>query len=178
MQPLFRTILVVGPESSGSKVVTELLLTAGAAREAASSERAGYSQDWNRFAPFDPPYDSRPLVLHRSLPYSFSFSEAFFDFPNLRVVVMMRSLFILEQSQLNANHVKTRDQARRNIARAYEIIFRQIKLRQLPFHLTSLESLTHEDARRRLRSFCNLEDGDDFEIRDEDSKHYHDSERV
>lgn len=159
---------VVGPEASGTRLFTEILVASG---YAGSPE---HTQPWDRSLPeFE---TVGPAVLRRSFPHRQQWptigptscdleGNGYFD---QHVFVMVRDMACLARSQVAAGHVRSEREALRNIRRAYQSIF--LSLGNMEFTVVPYESLLlhRETALLALSSVCGvrftpvpLEDGNE-----------------
>lgn len=165
-----RAILVVGPESSGTRLMTAALIAAGCTGDATHEQRFDES----------PPHQ-RLIVWRRSYPH-------FHDWPNSKarinrlrdagydvaVAVMSRDWHCMSASQVRSRHVPDRSTALSNIRRAYVEIFEALRSTTSPFVVVSYESLAHyrEAALKRTLAEFGLKPAA-IEIRDANRKYFH-----
>lgn len=110
-----RAYLVIGPESTGTRLLTRVLIAAGCRGD------AGHEQAFD--APGPVSADSHPVVWRRSVPHRHTWLTAAdirAKLPGRRLtaLVTVRDWHATVESQLRAPHVATRDEARANIQRA------------------------------------------------------------
>jgi hypothetical protein len=125
--------LVLGPESSGTNVTRDLLRAGGC-----------------RLLDDEPP-DARPPLVRVSLPYAREWPSIPALVSALKAhevwgVVTTRDVFAMAESQVAAGHVTDLDLAFRNIRRAYVYAFQALGALQLPFVVSSYESLTTQEG--------------------------------
>ena len=165
--------LVLGPESSGTRVTAELLVAAGCRRTNIVGGDDG---------PELPLEGHRP-VIRRSAPH-WRPPAGPHEWPDLAAlagllaprrvcaVVTTRDWYAMASSQMRQGHVRTLEDAHANIRRAYEVVFTGLAKENLPFVLSSYESLVAErEYRKLLLAFLGLPDAD-IETYDGNSKWY------
>lgn len=148
-------VLVVGPESSGTRLMTRLLIQAGCR-----------GQDEHEQA-FDDelPEATEPIVWRRSIPHGHFW-------PNLlsmitvmqtmkyepKIVVTTRDWFAMSHSQLEAQHVKSIEEALKRIKMAYRHIFEYLlDMPTIDYIISSYESLVlQEGAFQNITDFLCL----------------------
>jgi len=128
--------LVLGPESSGTRLVTRLLVAAGCAGTDA------HHQWWDREAP-----TAERIVWRRSVPHGgrwpdvermvWDLREAGYA---VRAVVTTRDWFPAAMSQ-NGQHVRSLEQAYANLKRALPIILAHLQEAGVDYELVSYEGL-------------------------------------
>lgn len=134
-----RVLLVLGAEASGTRLVTRLLINAGALGD------GGHDQRWDTEAL---PAPRCNLAWRRSLPHKKSWpeldaladkaAEAGYD---LAAVVVVREPTATKASQVRAGHVPDETVAWRHIQRAYLTAFDFIWDHDLPYYLISYEAI-------------------------------------
>ena len=132
--------LVVGPESSGTRFVTRLLIGAGC------------KGDPDHLQSFDqklPKAEVQPIVWRRSFPHALKWpivSDLCKIIENAGyrpiVLVTVRHPWILVHSQRANGHVDSVEQSEKNIEMAYKRIFMTIGPNE--FHVVAYESLVRE----------------------------------
>jgi len=139
-----RAFLVLGPESSGSRFVTELLVNAGC------EGSADHHQPFDN----DPPRDQELVVWRRSYPHGEDWPDAFELIEDLRVrgysvaaVVCMRDFYAMCASQVRVEHAPNTTQALTGVRHAYRSIFADITLCAVPYWIVSYESLVARPTR-------------------------------
>lgn len=170
--------IVVGPESSGTKLVTEILIKQGCWGDAGNDQRID-----NIFAAHRK-LEVPKAVFRRSFPHGgkwpilpdllWHFKERGFE---IVVIVMMRDMYCIMQSQMtNSTHAFTLAHSFEKIRRAYTTIFRALAAVDRDFLIVSYESLV-----RRPVETCSwacgmigmeFDPGKLPDIRDENAKHY------
>jgi hypothetical protein len=171
-----RAFLVLGPESSGTRLLTSLLIAGGCAGDA------------THFQPFDNRDfgNADPIVWRRSYPWSIRrlWPDLGADLlPRLerggftvqRAVVTMRDWYALAKSQVRHNHVSTESAALENIATAYREIFRQLHEHKIAARTVAYEAVTgfqERAVRPLLRELGLNREATLPPIRDESTKYY------
>lgn len=166
-----RAFLVYGPESSGNRLMTRILVACGCYGDGAHRQRLN---DW------PPPPDIEQIAWHRSVPYGGAW-------PNLQkqtdmvrqagfyptVLIMTRDWCATAMSQLHAPHVPDIDTGYEHIELAYLHIFGAVIGRGLPYVMVSYEALQRREYLDWLLSHLGLEPQQEIEaIRDENEKWY------
>lgn len=137
LYPKKRAVIVVGPESSGTRLVTGIFTKAGFAGS------DGHDQPWDHKDP-----DGRLVVYRQSIPHNHQWP----DFEALAgrfrrlgyevaFVATDRDDAAMMASQVNAGHVTTRTQAWENIKRARQHIADGLKVAQAPVARVQYERL-------------------------------------
>ncbi|MEO1367432.1 MAG: hypothetical protein AAFX50_09660, partial [Acidobacteriota bacterium] len=156
-----RAFLVVGPESHGSHLVTDLLVHAGChghSGEHGPWRGGGDDDDGDSSAagrpdrqPWDerPPADEDPIVWRRSVPHLRRWPDLAATAADLEmrgyqvhVVVVTRERYPAIQSQLKWRHVASEEEAAAHIEKAYRHIFAHVEAADLRSTVVSYESLT------------------------------------
>lgn len=129
--------VVVGPESSGNRLVTSLLIRAGC------QGTAGMHGDFVQTLPTV----ETPAAIIRSVPHGPRFPDLGAEYRTLRnrgyytrYVVTMRDPFCVVSS-MEANRGHSKDQAWEIYRRAYPFIFRHIELEKIPWTAAVYESI-------------------------------------
>jgi len=192
-----RAFLVLGPESSGNHLVTDLLVHAGCAGGSGDhvpwkpEQRrlgAGDAKPWDAAEGSDgqrwevtPPTAEDPIVWRRSVPHGGEWldldpwvSELEARGYSVHGIVVTREHHANVQSQIKWRHAVDTDQAEQQIRRAYGEIFAQLANRGLPYRVVSYEGLVGSyAARAHLVEALDLRGGvDDFEVWDGNAKWY------
>lgn len=161
-----RAFFVLGPESSGTRLVTQLLIAAGCVGDAGHSQRF----DTESFG------DAPDVVLRRSVPHC----RAWLNWQELAdratgrdimAVICVRDPTVMVKSQIDNGHVRNAEHAKRNIAAAYRMIFEQASA---PYVLAVYESLVlhPEQAQAALLTSVGLRSDARVTITDEDAKRW------
>jgi hypothetical protein len=134
-----RGFLLVGPESSGTKLTAELLRRAGCR----SVQIVGGDD-----GP-DLPLDGRPPLVRRSFPHGVEWFTvrqlvALIDAADIQVVITSRDWFTMVDSQVARGLAADRGTAADKIRRAYREIFAGVAELGLPYLLSSYEALTSQ----------------------------------
>ncbi|GAA1820971.1 hypothetical protein HC028_11685 [Planosporangium flavigriseum] len=142
-----RGFLLIGPESSGTKLTAELLRRAGCRSVGIIGGDDGPQL----------PADDRPRLLRRSFPHGFEWFTvrdlvALLDAEGVKaegvkaedvqVVITTRDWFTMVDSQLNRRLAADRETAFANLRRAYREIFAGVFELGLPYLVSSYEALT------------------------------------
>ncbi len=131
--------LVVGPESSGTRLTAELLRQAGCRSVAIAGDHDGPEL----------PRDGRPPLVRRSLPHDFEWFAIrdlarLLGTPAVYAVVTTRDWFAMAESQVSRQLARDLDVAFANIRRAYRDIFTGVAELDLPFIVSSYEAMVAE----------------------------------
>jgi LPS sulfotransferase NodH len=116
--------LVLGPESSGTRLMTRILIQAGC---------LGSDDHDQAFDQALPAADGRPIVWRRSVPHRREWPDIGLLVRLLReqgyepqAVVMARDWYATARSQLDAGHVADIDMALANLQQAYQHIYQRV----------------------------------------------------
>lgn len=130
-----RAVLVLGPESSGTRWLTRTLIDAGCVGD------DGHVQRWDAELPTDEPL----VVWRRSFPHGQQWPDAITMIRTLqardydvRVLVTARDWYCMEQSQHRFQEARD---VRPNSQRAYLDIFTALRCTNAPFVVVSYEAL-------------------------------------
>ncbi len=131
--------LVVGPESSGTKMTAELLRTAGCRSVAIIGDDDGPEL----------PLDGRVPLLRRSLPHGRRWIPVaemltLLDVDEVHAVVTTRDWVAMVDSQIARTLAPDRGSALARVRRAYAEIFTTLAERSVPFVLSSYEAMVSE----------------------------------
>ena len=171
-----RAYLIAGPESSGTRMLTGMLVAAGCSGDAGDAQR----------------WDSRPpraaehpvIVWRRSVPHGGEWPDLTgmcgelraAGYGRLRMLVTVRDRFCLERSQPKRGHVHSAEAARANIERSYRHIFEHLlAMPELPCVMVPYESLVlhGSKASAALLELVGLDRPRGFPAaRDENAKYY------
>lgn len=140
--------LVIGPEASGTKFLTQCLLAATAGfGDDTHDQRLGNTDELQLPEAFLP----ETIVLRRSMPHGKAWPRLNYLLAQLesvgytvKVILILRDSWVTVRSQLRAKHVTTEEEAVRNIRVALEYTF--MKLAVYPTIVT-YESLLKEKSR-------------------------------
>lgn len=134
-----RAYFVVGPESSGTRLWTDILIRAGCYGQ------SGHSQKMDGLMFADQP---ARIAFRRSLPHTGSWPPLTHIIERMEaadyevtVVKTDRDPYYTVRSQLRIGHVSNAEQARSNIARAHQEIHKAVKATGCRFTLVSYELL-------------------------------------
>ncbi len=167
--------LVVGPESSGTRMVTELLIAAGCEGD------CGHTQRWDQGSP--EAADHPMIVWRRSVPHAGRWPDiaaicadlVSAGYGRLIVLVTVRDATCLERSQVMRRHVGTCVSARENISRCYRHIFKGLaRADGAEVVMVSYEALLlHGDlAAAALLERIGIDGPGELVITDQNAKHY------
>jgi len=131
-----RAFLVLGAESTGTRLATKLLIQAGCT-------------GWDgHFQPFDkePFGDQDPVVWRRSVPHNGRWLDmgtlmSRLTGRDVHVVVTVRDWACTVASQVKSKHAPTKQIARERIEEAYLQIFAELNHHKVPFTILVYESL-------------------------------------
>lgn len=136
-----RAFLVLGPESSGTRLMAQILINAGCAGSADheqpfDDENYNLCQHplivWRRSVPHNGESLDLPRMYYRLGIYS----------TDIRAIVMTRDLHSMVQSQIrDCQHANSEIEAQKNVQRAYTEIFSQLDEYSIPFVIVPYESL-------------------------------------
>jgi hypothetical protein len=137
-------ILVLGPESSGTRLITKILMLAGC------DGQDSHCQEFDGGLP-DP---VKPIVWRRSVPHGTEWPDISLMIQKIEksgyeasVVITTRSWIPMIQSQIgNFLDIETGEQAIERIRNAYKFIFGHLRFQDIPFFVSHYESLIHETA--------------------------------
>jgi hypothetical protein len=131
--------LVVGPESSGTKMTAQLLRTAGCRSVAIIGCDDGPEL----------PLDGRVPLLRRSLPHGARWIPVaemvtLLDVDEVQAVVTTRDWVAMVDSQVARTLARDRGSALASVRRAYAEIFTTLAERSVPFVISSYEAMVSE----------------------------------
>jgi|GEM_PF-373730 len=159
-----RAFIILGPESHGTHLVTDILLNAGCVGHAGNHVPwqpnnkeliRGVKKPWEYTFPTDlQPWDRQlptvedPIVWRRSIPHGKQWIDIS-DMINVlkerhyavHVIVVTRDPFSAIHSQLKWRHVKSIEKGKANVSRAYLHIFQHLSRSKTPYTLVNYESL-------------------------------------
>ena len=135
--------LVLGPESSGTRLWTRILIGAGCLGDDGESQRLDSGLP-----------DAPAIVWRRSIPHARCWPSIPMIVTDLRVarykvaaVVTTRDWNAAMQSQVAAGHVPDIDTARANLQKAYPFITGALTSNQVPYVMASYEALVWRPGR-------------------------------
>ena len=166
-----RAILVLGPESTGTRLITRALLLAGCKGSADHRQ------------PFDLelPANERLIAWRRSVPHNKVWPDInqMFDSLdglgyNVYAVVTTRDFFAVTESQVKNRHVPNKVRAIGNICKAYSHIFSELNRIGIRHIVISYESLIQRPTLCLRENFklLGLHYPGGIEVRDGNSKFY------
>lgn len=166
-----RAFLVFGAESSGTRLLTSILMLAGCSGD------DGHEQRWDTLAP-----SGELVVWRRSFPHAREMPDIVAMADRLRLLgysvlalVISRDWYATARSQVKAGHVPDVQMAEKNLSNAYPYIFRGLTAADCPWRGVSYESLASKSTRRMLLVSLSLgttKEVDGLEFREENEKHY------
>jgi hypothetical protein len=161
--------LVLGPESSGTRLLTRQLIAAGCEGSA------------DHVQPLDtelPTAEGRAIVWRRSVPHGGAWVDISEMANRLRsagyrpcALVCTRSWYAMTRSQVNNRHVQSLSDAVDNLRKAYPHIYEGVMRAELPYHVIGYEEMVSH-PRQVLRYALDML-GWPFEavpVRDENAK--------
>ncbi len=131
--------LVVGPESSGTRLTGRLLTAAGCRLIEIVGDDDGPEL----------PLDGHPPAIRRSIPHAREWPSvgalaALLPAERVAVVVTTRDWFAMAESQVRRGHTPDLDTAHANIRRAYAEIFSELADAGMTYVASTYESLVRE----------------------------------
>jgi len=166
-----RAFLVLGPESSGTRLMTCLLISAGCYGD------DGHEQRLDHGLPVAEPL----IVWRRSLPHRGEWPDLRAIIRNLKgagyettALVMSRDWHALVQSQLAAPHALDTETALAQIRQAYALIFYMLHVTDTPSEIVNLEALIQRpnEVAGHLMQRLGLPQPTGVEIYDANAKYY------
>lgn len=132
---MMKGVLVLGPESTGTRLLTRILISAGASGE------DGHQQAFDAGA-----VSGELIVWRRSVPHLRQWLDLESMLETLEqydvcAIVTVRDWWCTEKSQVRNSHVESEAKAAANMARAYREIFSQLANFSIPFSVVVYESL-------------------------------------
>lgn len=168
-----KAYLVLGAESTGTRLVTRLLIECGCIGD------GGHEQRWDKQLPHS---DNQPLiVIRRSFPHLKQWQNLYDllqklrknDYDQLIAVVLTRDWNSVIQSQLNYGHTKSKEDSATNIRRAYYWIIKQLYEFNIQYYIQTYEALKDESILRNFIKEIGLELPENHEqITDQNRKYY------
>lgn len=175
-----RAFIVLGPEDSGNRMMTNLLVTAGC------EGKAGYK------IPFDQPFDyeipapEKDIVWLRSVPHCGSYPAIANMIRDVmdkgyepQVIIMVRAAWVVRKAQIKAHDPRDEDESQWAIENAYLWIFSELQKAHdygygVGFYMVPYSELVHEP--RALAALCALLElpVPEFEFRNGNEKWYED----
>lgn len=161
-----RAFIVIGPESSGTRMLTEVLVKAGCEGDYGHEQRwdteeiKGDLVVWRRSYPhLQEPVEIKAL-LERLKDYE------------VKVIITTRDFYPMARSSVLRGHCKTTDEALNRMNDAYCKVFAQLKKLKLPFIVVSYENLAlNKNAINVLLAELKLP-LTNFEITNQNEKYY------
>ena len=162
-----RAYVVVGPESSGNRMLASLLIGAGCCGGTA----------FDHPLMFDVPTGEDPVVLIRSFPHGDGWPDLAEIYRTLRsrgymvrVLVTVRDPHCVIESQVERRHHPP-ELAWSNYQQSYRRIFEQLLTVNAWYALVPYATLRRGEAQRNLLATLGLP-AVEVEVRDENAKHY------
>lgn len=160
--------LVIGPESSGTRMMTKILVQAGCAGDHDYFQRwdterfAGQKVVWRRSVPHDGKWLSSTSMINRSIAEGYT--------PKL--IIMNRDWAPVIESQVAHKHSKNHIVALGKVRRAYKEIYDGLLSKNVEFLVISYESLVQRPSKvlQQLSSFTKLPINTDYKIKDGNAK--------
>ncbi len=159
-----KAYLVLGPESSGTRLITRLLIDAGCFGDGDHEQRLDKQDDESKELLEEAalPHDETPVVWRRSYPHAERWVDISRAVGQLRergyavsAVLTTRDWFPMIQSQRNGHpHVLNEEIGLRNVRQAYRTIFRYLP-EDVPFVMASYESIVRY-RRRAVRKLLEM----------------------
>jgi len=164
-----RCFFVIGPESSGNRLLAEVLVASGCWGDYTCQQR---------FDNEEPPLN-RDIVVLRSLPHANEWNviqptlKRLSQF-NVTLLITARDWLATSFSQVRQGHVRSTREALNNIRKAYRTIFGEVNEHLLGFRIINYELLTKTPkSMLLLQSSMGLRQVElHLELRDENAKHY------
>ncbi len=132
---------VVGAESSGTRIMTRIMIANGCAGSAEHEQPFDNGMP-HGFSTYE------PVVWRRSYPHGGERPEIHHCIERLQnydyaphVIITMRDFNAMAHSQVNANHFATIDEAHANISEAYKEIFDGVRWTGVPYYVVGFEAL-------------------------------------
>ena len=166
---LKRAIFVFGPESSGTRLWTRILMACGCAGS------GGHEQRWDI-----EPFVGDLIVWRRSFPHGGEWPDikamtykAESSGYRVTACVMARDPFAVLCSQVAAGHVKSLDEALERTRRAYPIIFTGLAAQGLPLVIIRYEQMMDQPYRAKVLAAIGLSEREPAEpILDGNAKYF------
>lgn len=165
--------LVCGPESTGTRFATSLLIKAGCTGESTHGQTFDH----------DLPYEQEQVVWRRSFPHGNKWPDLAEMISSLRerdyevrALVTVRDWYSVIQSQVSVGHTADEAQAIRHVRYAYHIIFNDLNRFNVPFVTLSYEAMVSrpQPVISRMLEALGLPvfEMDDLEVKDGNAKYY------
>lgn len=161
-----RAFIVIGAESSGTRMLTDILIRAGCIGESTHSQKWDFKK-----------ISGSPIVWRRSVPYQqkeVDIKEMINRLPNyeIRILVIVRDYHSTIRSSVRRGHVNDLETSVGRMRKAYCSIFSQLQYIDLPFYVVSYENLClNNHFINVLLSEHNLNKIKKYRVRNENSKY-------
>jgi hypothetical protein len=141
-----RAFIVMGPESTGTRVLTQILISAGCVGD------GGHKQRFDEHIP-SPEEVGSDIVWRRSVPHfnaedmpTIKSMESRLEGYDVKILITSRSLYPAAKSQMNhRDHLSSLEQAYDRINEGYSYIFGQIS--EYDFTVVTYEGLRRNDSK-------------------------------
>ena len=163
--------LVVGPESTGTRCTTQILIDAGC------HGQADHGQEFDS----RPPSGPSPVVWRRSVPHGAVWPDITGMASTLsangyavKAVVTTRDWYSVIESHVRRGLVRERGAAIKKLRKAYPFIFGHLSKAEIPFWVVSYEALVMRPARAaaKLMEMLGLSPPGEVRIVDGNGKYY------
>jgi LPS sulfotransferase NodH len=160
--------LVIGPESSGTRMMTKILLKAGC------SGSGEYSQPWDSGA-----FKGPKVVWRRSAPHGGKWvsskqmiNRCIAEGYTPKLIIMNRDWIAVSSSQVAHNHSGNLTQALGKIRRAYKEIYQDLLSTRDEFIVVSYESLVSRPKQvlQYISTFTKLDIDTNYKVKDGNEK--------
>lgn len=138
-----RAFLVLGPESSGTRLLTRIFINAGCYGDAGDVQRLDEGLTGESM-----------IVWRRSVPHNRAWPDITEMIADLRAaeyevqsIVTSRDWAAMTQSQASAGHVPSPEAAIENLWRVYPFITGQLAAHHVPYFMVSYDSLVQRPAK-------------------------------
>jgi len=179
-----KVVIILGPESSGTRNIARLLVKSGFVGESLQGAPK-FMHEHGQYDDFDLFKKEQPekVIFRRSVPHDYEWVDIcaivnFFKEASYFVscIVTLRDWNCMATSQVNANHVRTVYEAKANIRKSYFHIFNGLNKAGIEYVPLSYESLIQYPT-QTLRMLgvelnINFSFSDEHGIRDENAKYY------
>ncbi len=163
-----KAYLIVGPESSGTRVMTQIFVEGGCFGDFSHKQRLDnpghFGNDvivWRRSFPYSGQWPSLEAIVRNLAIYNYE----------VYVVVMTRDMYATAQSQMHT-WGRNYEEAINSIRTSYALIFSDLIKVNVPFIVVSYESMVQRglDGLKNLFHLIDFEPPDHFEFYDGNKK--------